>query len=100
MVYGIIEGIANWKSIRRRSERRSFACPGEGIRRWRRRLIRSRSKSLLNVLIVDDEPRILEGLGYLRCDGHSVSTAASGREAEKFNATTSISSFSIARCRR
>jgi signal transduction histidine kinase len=45
-----------------------------------------RSRSLLNVLIVDDEPRILEVVSaYLRCDGHSVSTAASGREAlEKF----------------
>jgi signal transduction histidine kinase len=45
-----------------------------------------RSKSLLNVLIVDDEPRVLEVVSaYLRCDGHSVSTAASGREAlEKF----------------
>lgn len=46
----------------------------------------TRSKSLLNVLIVDDEPRVLEVVSaYLRCDGHSVSTAASGREAlEKF----------------
>jgi signal transduction histidine kinase len=45
-----------------------------------------RSKSPLNVLIVDDEPRILEVVSaYLRCDGHSVSTAVSGREAlEKF----------------
>ncbi|MFZ1218887.1 MAG: ATP-binding protein, partial [Chthoniobacterales bacterium] len=45
-----------------------------------------RFKSLLNVLIVDDEPRVLEVVSaYLRCDGHSVSTAASGREAlEKF----------------
>jgi signal transduction histidine kinase len=45
-----------------------------------------RSNSLLNVLIVDDEPRVLEVVSaYLRCDGHSVSTAASGREAlEKF----------------
>ena len=44
------------------------------------------SKSTLNVLIVDDEPRVLEVVSaYLRCDGHSVSTAASGREAlEKF----------------
>jgi signal transduction histidine kinase len=44
------------------------------------------SKSALNVLIVDDEPRVLEVVSaYLRCDGHSVSTAASGREGlEKF----------------
>lgn len=44
------------------------------------------SKSSLNVLIVDDEPRVLEVVSaYLRCDGHSVSTAASGREGlEKF----------------
>ena len=44
------------------------------------------SKSSLNVLAVDDEPRVLEVLSaYLRFEGHSVSTAASGREAlEKF----------------
>src|SRR5207237_7807108 len=44
------------------------------------------SNSSLNVLIVDDEPRVLEVVSaYLRCDGHSVSTAASGREGlEKF----------------
>ena len=44
------------------------------------------SKSKLNVLIVDDEPRVREVLSlYLRCDGHAVATAASGREAvEKF----------------
>ena len=43
-------------------------------------------KSSLNVLVVDDEPRVLEVVSaYLRCDGHSVSTAASGREGlEKF----------------
>lgn len=46
----------------------------------------TRSKSSLNVLLVDDEPRILEVVSaYLRFDGHSVSTASSGREAlEKF----------------
>jgi len=46
----------------------------------------ARSKSSLNVLVVDDEPRVLEVVSaYLRFDGHSVSTAASGREAlEKF----------------
>src|SRR5205085_10965452 len=44
------------------------------------------SKSSLNVLVVDDEPRVLDVVSaYLRCDGHSVSTAASGREGlEKF----------------
>jgi signal transduction histidine kinase len=43
-------------------------------------------KSSLNVLIVDDEPSVLEVVAaYLRCDGHTVATAASGREAlEKF----------------
>jgi signal transduction histidine kinase len=48
--------------------------------------IDAKSKSSLNVLIVDDEPRIREVVStYLRCDGHHVSTAASGREAlEKF----------------
>lgn len=42
--------------------------------------------SCLKILIVDDEPSILEVVSsYLRCDGHSVATAASGREAlEKF----------------
>ncbi len=42
--------------------------------------------SSLRVLIVDDEPSILEVVSaYLRCDGHVVATAASGREAlEKF----------------
>jgi signal transduction histidine kinase len=44
------------------------------------------SKSALNVLIVDDDPRVLEVISvYLRCDGHTVTTALSGREAlEKF----------------
>ena len=43
-------------------------------------------KSALKVLLVDDEPPVLEVLqAYLRCDGHSVATASSGREAlEKF----------------
>ena len=42
--------------------------------------------SSLKVLIVDDDPRIREVLSiYLRCDGHQVVTAVSGREAlEKF----------------
>jgi len=46
----------------------------------------TKPNSSLKVLIVDDEDRIREVLStYLRCDGHSVVTAASGREAlEKF----------------
>jgi len=46
------------------------------------------SKSSLNVLVVDDEPRVVEVVSaFLRFDGHSVSAAASGREAlEKFRA--------------
>lgn len=41
-----------------------------------------KSKSSLSVLIVDDEPRIREVLStYLRCDGHQVAAASSGREA-------------------
>jgi signal transduction histidine kinase len=46
----------------------------------------TKPSSSLNVLIVDDEDRIREVLStYLRCDGHSVVAAASGREAlEKF----------------
>jgi len=40
----------------------------------------------ISVLIVDDEAPVLDVLSrYLRCDGHAVATAASGREAlEKF----------------
>jgi CheY-like chemotaxis protein len=43
-------------------------------------------RSSLKILIVDDEPSILEVVSAcLRCDGHMVATAASGREAlEKF----------------
>lgn len=46
----------------------------------------TKTKSGLSVLIVDDEARIREVVStYLRCDGHQVATAASGREAlEKF----------------
>jgi signal transduction histidine kinase len=46
----------------------------------------AKPRSALKVLIVDDEPSVLEVVSsYLRCDGHSVATAASGREAlEKF----------------
>ena len=40
------------------------------------------TKSTLKVLIVDDEPSVLEVVsGYLRCDGHTVATATNGREA-------------------
>jgi signal transduction histidine kinase len=46
----------------------------------------AKPKSSLRILIVDDEPSVLEVVSaYLRCDGHAVATAASGREAlEKF----------------
>ena len=46
----------------------------------------SKPNASLCVLVVDDETRIREVLStYLRCDGHHVATAASGREAlEKF----------------
>jgi CheY-like chemotaxis protein len=46
----------------------------------------SKPTSFLKVLLVDDEPNVLEVIqAYLRCDGHSVATASSGREAlEKF----------------
>jgi len=46
----------------------------------------AKSKSALNVLVVDDEARSREVLmAYLRTDNHSVATASSGREAlEKF----------------
>ena len=91
MVYGIIE--------RHRGKLEIESAPGQGTTFIIRLPIadssaiqapessaQAGSKSSLNILIVDDEPRVLEVVsGYLRCDGHSVSTAASGREGlEKF----------------
>src|SRR5581483_2913266 len=92
MVYGIIE--------RHRGELDIQSTPGQGTTFIIRLPLaaeapiseavaksdeRSTSSSL-SVLVVDDEPRIREVVStYLRCDGHQVSTAASGREAlEKF----------------
>jgi signal transduction histidine kinase len=48
--------------------------------------VEAKPTSFLKILIVDDEPSVLEVVScYLRCDGHAVATAASGREAlEKF----------------
>ena len=44
--------------------------------------VQGAKKTGLRVLIVDDEPSVLEVVsGYLRCDGHIVATAANGREA-------------------
>jgi len=45
-----------------------------------------KQKSTLDVLVVDDEPSVLEVVSsYFRHDGHDVETAATGREAlEKF----------------
>ncbi|HKP04985.1 MAG TPA: ATP-binding protein [Chthoniobacterales bacterium] len=92
MVYGIID--------RHRGKLEVESAPGRGttfiirlplastaaLEEEQERPGRARSKSALNVLLVDDEPRVLEVVSsYLRCDGHSVSTAASGREGlEKF----------------
>ncbi|HEX4630001.1 MAG TPA: ATP-binding protein [Chthoniobacterales bacterium] len=91
MVYGIIE--------RHRGKLEIESAPGHGTTFIIRLPIADTSaiqgsesfaqagtKSSLNVLIVDDEPRVLEVVSaYLRFDGHSVSTAASGREGlEKF----------------
>jgi signal transduction histidine kinase len=91
MVYGIIE--------RHRGKLEIESAPGHGTTFIIRLPIAETSAmqnsegsiqagatSSLNVLIVDDEPRVLEVVSaYLRCDGHSVSTAASGREGlEKF----------------
>jgi CheY-like chemotaxis protein len=92
MVYGIID--------RHRGKLEVESAPGRGttfvirlplanaaaLEEEQERPSRARSKSALNVLLVDDEPRVLEVVSsYLRCDGHSVSTAASGREGlEKF----------------
>lgn len=46
----------------------------------------TKMKSSLDVLVVDDEPSVLEVVSsYFRHDGHTVATAATGREAlEKF----------------
>jgi len=46
----------------------------------------TKQKSTLDVLVVDDEPSVLEVVSsYFRYDGHDVETAATGREAlEKF----------------
>jgi signal transduction histidine kinase len=91
MVYGIIE--------RHRGKLEIESAPGQGTTFIIRLPIAENStasvptiaaegklKSSLKVLIVDDEPGVLEVVAsYLRCDGHSVATAASGREAlEKF----------------
>jgi signal transduction histidine kinase/CheY-like chemotaxis protein len=91
MVYGIIE--------RHRGKLEIQSTPGKGTTFVIRLPLseempieesavveKAKSKSSLNVLIVDDEARIREVLStYLRCDGHRVATAASGREAlEKF----------------
>ena len=91
MVYGIVD--------RHRGKLEIESAPGQGTTFFIRvplatpsiipdyeTPIQSAAKSSLNVLIVDDEPRVLELVSaYLRCDGHSVSTASSGREGlEKF----------------
>ena len=91
MVYGIVE--------RHRGKLEIESAPGQGTT-FLIRIPLAESSSLpalaisaratpnssLRVLIVDDEPSILEVVAaYLRCDGHVVATAASGREAlEKF----------------
>ena len=91
MVYGIVE--------RHRGQLEIQSAPGKGTTFIIRLPLaeempvaqfaasaETKTKSSLNVLIVDDEPRIREVVStYLRCDGHQVATAASGREAlEKF----------------
>jgi signal transduction histidine kinase/CheY-like chemotaxis protein len=91
MVYGIVE--------RHRGKLEIESAPGQGTTFIIRLPIAENSaaslpaiaaewkpNSSLKVLIVDDEPGVLEVVAsYLRCDGHSVATAASGREAlEKF----------------
>ena len=91
MVYGIIE--------RHRGKLEIESAPGQGttftirlptaetsVAQGPESPAQVGSKASLNVLVVDDEPRVLEVVSaYLRCDGHSVSTAASGREGlEKF----------------
>lgn len=91
MVYGIVE--------RHRGKLEIESNPGEGTTFIIRIPLgessphpkaaisdQAKPKSSLRILIVDDEPSVLEVVSaYLRCDGHSVATAASGREAlEKF----------------
>lgn len=91
MVYGIVE--------RHRGKLEIESAPGQGTTFIIRLPLADNStapavivadqenpKSCLDILIVDDEPSILEVVSaYLRLDGHLVATAASGREAlEKF----------------
>src|SRR5207253_2729146 len=91
MVYGIVE--------RHRGQLEIQSAPGKGTTFLIRLPLaeempvaqfaasaETKTKSSLKILIVDDEPRIREVVStYLRCDGHQVATAASGREAlEKF----------------
>ena len=91
MVYGIVE--------RHRGKLEIESTPGQGTTFIIRIPLAENStlpaaaisaqatpNSSLRVLIVDDEPSVLEVVSaYLRCDGHVVATAASGREAlEKF----------------
>jgi len=91
MVYGIVE--------RHRGKLGIESVPGQGTTFIIRLpladnsapsapIVRDKERATfsLDILIVDDEPGILEVVSaYLRCDGHMVATAASGREAlEKF----------------
>jgi signal transduction histidine kinase len=92
MVYGIIE--------RHRGKIDVESVPGEGTT-FIVRLpladpamekvttpLEPKSKTVLKVLVVDDESRVREVItAYLRAEGHSVTTAASGREGiEQFRA--------------
>jgi signal transduction histidine kinase/CheY-like chemotaxis protein len=86
MVYGIIE--------RHRGKLDIQSAPGQGttftIRMPLAALMSAaqlgaapdvKAGQALNVLVVDDEPRVREVLSmYLACDGHRVTTANSGRE--------------------
>ncbi|MGZ5025046.1 MAG: ATP-binding protein, partial [Chthoniobacterales bacterium] len=91
MVYGIVErhrGKLEIESVADQGTTFIIRLPlaDDSLGQKSPQYISKKPNSALQVLVVDDEPGVLEIIqAYLRCDGHMVSTATSGREAlEKF----------------